>query len=635
MYCVKGRRLAFPWVRLHCLRDYYSMAAVIARFPDVHATFNLTPVLLGQIQGYASEGWTDRALELTLAPYAGLCPDELEEIAVSFFDADWHHEIYPHARYKALFEKRARGEAFAEQEVNDLRMWFNLAWFARDFQTGDVVMPDGTVASVERFIRKAEKFTEGDIGEMVSEQFKVIRNVARIHRELQESGQIEVSTTPHFHPILPLLHDSNEAILDREGAVLPPRIQLPADAEAQVDSAKALHMDLFQRAPVGMWPAEGAVGESVIRYFAKHGIRWIASDAGVLRRSGAHGYEAHRPEILARAWRAGSEQGEVSIFFRDTELSDAIGFQYGNYEPREAAEDFIQRLKRRFAPWDGRDRIVPVILDGENAWGGYETGGRAFLEALYARIAADEDCCSVTFNEYLEGNPSRGIMPHPLDEQPRVESLANASWIDEAGSRNGNDLGTWIGEEQENAAWSLLLQTRQEISGAESKRKKAAMESIYAAEGSDWFWWYGDDQNCDSEPAFDELFRRHLQQACELAKVPVVPALFTPLVPRVVTWAYQEQRQIINVGDRLRFKAGCPGVLSWKTNDARDFNQVELRPAGGVMGGLNIYSTTLPAAEVGTHYLEFSFRCGCAAACRCRPEDLCCDAKHYRVEIQR
>jgi alpha-amylase/alpha-mannosidase (GH57 family) len=626
-----------PWVRLHSLRDYYSMAATVADFPGIHLTINLTPVLLRQIEDYVEREATDAALELTRTPTPDLTAAQREEIARAFFDADWHNEIYPHARYKEMFDKRGHGQPLDDRDITDLRMWFNLAWFAPEFQLGEVVLPDGTTASVQRFIGKAGDFTEHDIAAMIEEQFKIMRNVVAIHRRLQDAGQIEVSTTPFYHPILPLLHDSDLAILDRATSHLPQRFAHPEDAEAQTAAAVEFYTRLFGRSPSGMWPAEGAVGESIVSCFRKHDIRWIASDRGVLQRSGEWGYETHRPEMLAKAWRAGSgDPAEcVSIFFRDTALSDDIGFRYGGMDPSHAVDCFIARLKRNYLLGGSGERIVSIILDGENAWGSYQQAGRPFFAELYQRLSTDTDICTVTFDEWLRGEPQRGIAPHPITEQERVCKLAHASWIDECGSLPGNDLGTWIGEKDENAAWDLLREARTALSGGgvTPATNPQAFKALYAAEGSDWFWWYGDDQHCDAEPLFDDLFRRHLRAAYQLGGLEAPDSLDRHLVPHVVNWSFLDQAPRISPRDRLRFKAGCPGVLSWSVDDSGVSHEIALTPSGGVMAGLNIYTATLGPFDEGARSIELQFQCGCRPVCHCRPEDLCCNDQPYRVLI--
>ncbi len=220
-----------PWVRLHAIRDYYAMAALVAEHPGLHLTINLTPVLLWQLEDYQA-GATDRALDLTLTPAATLSTDERKSILSGFFDADWHHQIYPHRRYRELFEQRASGRAFTDQDLRDLQMWFNLAWFGKEFREGEVQLVTGETASVRRFVDQERAFDDSDVVALVAEQLKVMRAVVPIHRRLQDQGQLEVATSPFYHPILPLLIDTDQATVDRPGATLPPRFAHPEDAEA-------------------------------------------------------------------------------------------------------------------------------------------------------------------------------------------------------------------------------------------------------------------------------------------------------------------------------------------------------------------------------------------------------------------
>ena len=614
----QGKVLPVPWVRLHALRDYYSMAALVAQFPAIHLTISLTPVLLSQIEDYVTRGATDHALELTRTPTSDLTAFQRSEIEKSFFAADWRNEIFPYPRYKFLLENRGSGKPLSDRDITDLRMWFNLAWFAPEFKTSSVRMPDGSTASVKPFIEKGSDFEERDITAMVDEQYKILRNVIAIHRQLQDAGRIEIASCPFYHPILPLLHDTDLATLDRVGSERPGRFAYPQDAAAQTRDAAKLYTRLFGRPPVGMWPAEGAVGESVIGDFTREHIRWIASDAGVLKRSGQWGYDAHRPELLGKAWRAGSDDPEacVAIFFRDTELSDAVGFRYGSVEPGQAVDDFISTLKRRYAGESSGDRIVSVILDGENAWGSYQQAGRPFLTELYRRLTADTDIVTVTFSEWLQGSPERGVAAHPLSTLERVCDLANASWIDERGSLPANDLGTWVGEPAENSAWELLRAARSSLERRGTPLDYPdAYQAIYAAEGSDWFWWLGDDQNCDADPLFDDLFRQHLRAAYHLSGVDPPEPLYRPLARVVRTWSFTDRTSELATQDQLRIQVGSPGIITWwYQGKPKTVHEVALRPFGGAMAGLNVYTATLGPFKPEETGIEFRFSGACAPA---------------------
>ncbi|MFO7547055.1 MAG: glycoside hydrolase family 57 protein, partial [Trueperaceae bacterium] len=401
-----------PWVRLHGIRDYYAMAALVAQHPDVHLTINLTPVLLMQVEDYLERGATDRALELTLTPAEELTGEQREELLGTFFDADWHHQVYPHRRYSDLLERRLAGRRFAVQDLRDLQMWFNLAWFAPEFRGDDVALATGESASVRRYVEQGHGFDADDVRGMVAEQYKILRAIVPLHRELQDRGQIEVATSAYYHPILPLLMDTDQATLDRPGTTLPPRFTHPEDARAHIAHAVDHYRRLFGRIPRGMWPAEGAISQDAAALFAEAGVRWIASDAGVLQRSGRWGYRIDDPNVLCQPYRVETPNGDVSIFFRDPGLSDDIGFHYQHYGDAEAAaQDFIRQIRERFARRLGGDheRVLTVILDGENAWSAYPNDARPFLHALYRELEQARDLATVTFGECLDGNPDRSL----------------------------------------------------------------------------------------------------------------------------------------------------------------------------------------------------------------------------------
>ena len=503
-------------VRLHALRDYYAMAALVGRYPGVHVTINLTPSLLEQIEDYTERGITDRALELTRIPAEHLSSDQRADIVRTFFEGNEANQIRPHPRYADLLDRARSGQPFGTRELRDLQMWGSLAWFAKEFRDADVPLETGETVRVHRFVVQGEGFTHADVEAMIGEQYKVLRAVLPVHRLLQERGQIEVATTPYFHPILPLLVDTNSATLDRPGAVLPPRFARPGDADAQVRLAVDAYVRWFDRAPRGMWPAEGAVSRAVVPIFARHGLRWIASDRGVLARSGRWGYAAGDPDVLCQPWRASEEGAELGIFFRDDWLSDHIGFRYHRFaDASEAARSFVAQVKTLYAERlrGDDDRVLTVALDGENAWSSYRDDARPFLHALYAALASDPAIGTVTFSEWLDGDPARFLAPHPVERQPLLHELFTGSWADEASSAPGVDLGTWIGEPGENDAWALLASVRAHLDarGATPERAPHAFRALYAAEGSDWFWWLGTDHEEGRDRELDDVFRAHLR----------------------------------------------------------------------------------------------------------------------------
>ncbi len=623
-----------PWVRLHAIRDYYSMASLVAQHNALHLTINISPSLLWQIEEYLEKGATDRTLDLTLKSTEELTTAEREEILSTFFDADWHNQIFPHPRYYELFVKRRNNKLFENRDLRDLQMWFNLAWFGKEFRDGKVNLATGETVSIQRYVKKGHDYSTKDIKSMVDEQYKIMRAIIPIHRQLQERAQIEVSTTPFYHPILPLLINTDDATIDRPGAKHPSRFSFPEDAEAQVKLAVDYYNKYFDQPPCGMWPAEGAVSQSAIPIFSKFNIRWIASDKGVLARSGQWGYEVENPHVLYQPYRVEENDDALTIFFRDTELSDKIGFYYNGYaDPERAARDFITNIKNRFMHHvrGEEDRVLSVILDGENAWGSYRDDARPFLHSLYGLLEEDNEIQTITFSEYLTGNPAQDINPHPMESLKKVHNLFTGSWIDESASRPGVDLGTWIGEEEENRGWELLGQARNFLNNEEVTREKnpAAFEALYAAEGSDWFWWFGKDQDSGNDEEFDDLFRTHLKNIYSALGIEPPAELDFHIVPHTVVWTFTNQVTEIQSSDRLTIRTNCPGLLSWQLSGGKFYTE-EMLPSGGVMAGIQRYNLVLGPFPNRAGELCFHFQCTYR---NCIGKDICCEMEEYKVRI--
>jgi alpha-amylase/alpha-mannosidase (GH57 family) len=572
------------------------MPALLLGHPEVHVTINVTPVLLDQLLDYAEGRAWDDALVLTRTSAGRLSARDRESLLGTFFEADWHGQIFPHQRYTDLFTRRLQGLPFRAGDLRDLQVWFTLAWFNQAFRDGPVKLVTGDTTEVHRLVAKGRGFSQRDVEALLAEQAKVLRAIVPLLRLLEERGQVELSTTPYYHPILPLLIDSDSAATELAQVRLPARFAHPEDAEAQVRLALARHAEVFGRAPRGVWPAEGAVSQEAATLLARQGLRWFASDAGVLGRSGMWGYRVDQPDVASRPYRVGEGTNGIVGFFRDPWLSDRIGFEYHRVEERKAADQFVAQIKERIAKRleAPAGHVATIALDGENPWGAYRQDGRAFLQMLYQRLADDPALVTVTFSEFQDGNPERGVPAHPPVDLELLQPLATGSWIDEAGSQPGVDLGTWIGEPEENAAWALLARAREEIPVAaeEAAPGESAIRALYAAEGSDWFWWLGRDQDSGRDQEFDDLFRCHLSAAYRASGRASPPELERHLVPHTLTWSHVAPVQEIQEGDDLVVVTNCPGSLEWRYDDGIP-QQSPLFPVTGALGGLGRHRLNL------------------------------------------
>lgn len=363
---------------------------------------------------------------------------------------------------------------------------------------------------------------------------------------------------------------------------------------------------------------------------------WLATDAGVLARSGQWGYRASEPAVLCQPYRASDDAPSVAVFFRDTGLSDSIGFRYGQFaDANAAAEHFVRSIESRFLDRlsDDEDRVLTIVLDGENAWGGYRDDGRPFLHALYCRLSSDSWLKTVTFSEYLVGNAMRGIQPHPLFQLTRVYDLATGSWIDEPGSSPGVDLGTWIGEPEENAAWNLLGLARSAVASmaADAPAVERAYQSLLAAEGSDWFWWFGSDQELRNDAAFDELFRAHLRGAYHALGLEAPDSLEDFIVAHPVVWTFTHPVSTIRRRDQVSIRTNCLGRLTYRIDDSLE--RVEtLVAVGGVMAGARRFQVTLGPFPAPAQRLAFRFSCEHPG---CQHESPCCLSGPQEITFDR
>ena len=563
-------QLTGPWVRTHATKDYYDMAAMLRGYRDVHCTINLTSSLLLQLREYYLKrlepyvnaknntidvagflakwkGKTDPWIDIALKPTSSFDHTDKDYLYRNTWNAFSISDVilgrFP--EYLALRNKwsaaKDRGDdLFNEQELREIKFWFYTAYFDPDFLVGPVRLPDGSVCDLHDLValspdgsyRLRRKVTDEDCLRMVAETYKVMAGVIPVHRELRYSavdrkGQVELITTPYCHPILPLIFDSDLAKVCQPDDPLPPRFAYPQDARAHVAKAVRMYRDIFGVNPTGMWPGEGSVAQPILPLLRENGIEWTASDVKVLVRSDP----PNAPNTTPYRFNAGEKP--ISLVFRDTELSDRIGFKYQNYEGEEAADDFIRTILERAPGVNDPDVLVTVILDGENAWEWYrkDNDGKGFLHALYRKLSvlyAQRRIVTTTPIEYIRGNPGRGIMPHPASEQAPMKWLWPGSWI------NAN-YDTWIGEPEENTAWTYLLRARQDLEQSGLKqpdpRAKApaegspawyayrSWESLYAAEGSDWFWWYGNDQTAPGgDKPFDTAFLIHLNNIYAFAQ---------------------------------------------------------------------------------------------------------------------
>ncbi len=515
-----------PWVRLHGVKDYYDMVARLDLYPRVKANFNLVPCLVEQISDYAQGRAIDKHLELSRKPVSDLTEEDRAWLIQHSFLGNWSTMIEPYPRFRSLLEKCSDLETdykletalrrFKQRDLLDLQVWSNLVWM------GPMVSRNAFVAELHA---RQRNFTEEMKSKLLEKQLSIIRSIIPKYKELSDAGQVELSTSPYFHPILPLLCDSDVAKVAAPDISLPShRIELRDDAISQIRSGQEYHRKVFGSAPAGLWPPEAAVSDEAIAIAASCGARWIVTDEAILEATLGERLrddDGHliRPDLLYHAHLYQSDGEEVAIIFRDRLLSDLISFEYPKLPSEDAVDDFMDRLEkiRNDLGKDVGHSLVLIALDGENCWEFYDRGGDLFLEKLYERLSGIDVVQTVLISEFLE----------QVSGRHRLRHIYPASWI-------GNNLRTWIGQRTHNLAWDLIKDAREALAGAvgriSSDVARAAWRSIHAAEGSDWFWWYGESCVSREEPEFDALFRAHLRYVYECIGSHVPHAVLQPIM---------------------------------------------------------------------------------------------------------
>jgi alpha-amylase/alpha-mannosidase (GH57 family) len=542
-----------PWTRLHGLKDYYGMVKLLEEYPNVHQTFNLVPSLITQIQDYVSGQAQDPFLQVAAKPAGDLSPDERRFALQYLFQAHPVNLIGRYPRYRELWERfRSAGDSperaekhFQPQDFTDLQVLSQMAWFDEYF------LDEENIADL---VRKGHSYSLEDQSFVIAAERELLGRVVPLHAEAARKGSIEISTSPFYHPILPLACDTQIGAVSSPGLPLPQnRYCHPEDAREQLLRGLDFHEKVFGVRPRGVWPSEGSVSEEVLAIAHRLGVQWMATDEGVLGRSlGMHfsrdgqgrlsSEQAHR---LYTIHRYENTDTRMNLIFRDHTLSDLIGFVYSGMPPQEAANNLMQKIKDSAQPIlsHGQDALIPIILDGENAWEYYPKSGREFLRRFYEALSNDPGIEAVTVSEAITRHQNCSYL----------NSLVPGSWI------NAN-FNVWIGAPEDNKAWDYLYHARnfytEKAASASEEQRILAFEEILIAEGSDWNWWYGPEHHSANDRDFDELYRKHLSNVYQALGGTPPDYLAQPIAGAVARPSVTPQSAYIHpriTGDMVRY----------------------------------------------------------------------------------
>ena len=532
-----------PWTYLHAIKDYSDMAFHLEANPKARVTFNFVPILLEQLEDYSHQFKKNEIRDPLLSllvheNLAGLDQEQCQLVVQSCFKS--HHEkmLSPFPHYQRLLqiyqlvEKMACNDEFhylSGQYKADLLVWYHLAWCGESLRRNNKV--------IQSLMTKGVLFTLEDRRQLFNVIGETISGLIPRYKVLMQRKQIEISTTPYYHPILPLLLDFKSTLDAMPYAPLPQYVNYAGGYNRAVEhvvTAKKFHANLFGEEPNGMWPAEGGVSAAALSLMAEHGVKWAATGQTVLVNSllKSHLSVADKNEYLYQPYRITNGKHDILCFFRDDNLSDKIGFEYAKMHTPDAIKDFIQTLEHiqqseTLEASNNQSRVVSVILDGENAWEYYPYNGYYFLSELYEALANHPDIEMTTFSDMVELYQSKQYKTKRITA-PALPQVAAGSWV-------YGTFSTWIGSKDKNLAWDLLCIAKKTYDSVLSKgdlnadQLVACERQLAICEGSDWFWWFGDYNSSDSVASFDKLYRLNLINLYTLLQQPIPDELHSSI----------------------------------------------------------------------------------------------------------
>ena len=492
-----------PWVRLHAVKDYLDMVEILNKFKRLKLNFNLVPVLLDCIIDYAENEMHDIHSKLTITPIEMLSDDAKLFIINNFFDANYQSMILPYDEYNKLYHKiqtnpDAGIDIFSDQEYSDLMALFNLAWIDPIYKT--------KYPELKKLDKKGKNYTLEDRINIIEIQRDIMKQIIPAYKKYLDKDRIEITTSPYYHPILPILLDNKSIKKTTENA--PQVLKTYLDGKMQTKMALDRIEEIFGKRPRGIWPSEHCVSPKTLYMLTTLGVDWTISDEGILSDSinfeFIRDFKGHLedPYHLMKSYDYKIKNKNLKIIFRDSTIPNLISFEYPNHNPIAAANDLYDRIKviqSKLLSSPDNNHLLTIAMDGENCWENYLEDGLSFLKTLYTLIEDDETLETVLISEYLD--KETGHKP--------LAKISSGSWI----NRN---FKLWIDEPLKNLAWNYLKRVRDDFSKYVKKHPlnphiKDARKELFICEGSDWFWWYGEPNDSGRDNIFDYIFREHLK----------------------------------------------------------------------------------------------------------------------------
>ena len=493
-----------PWVRLHAVKDYLDMALWVKKFEKLKLNFNFVPVLLDSIIEYGENGAHDIHSRMTVIPQDKLTEEDKIFILTNFFDANYQTMILPNDEYHRLYkivqsDNLSDTSILTNQEYADLTALFNLAWIDPSFKTTN---PD-----LKRLVKKGKNYTLEDRIQIIEIQRSIIRKIIPTLKKFVEKNKIEITTSPYYHPILPILLDYKNI---KKNGTDDDISNLKTELDAKIQTKMALDRieEIFGKRPRGIWPSEQCVNGKTLDMLSSLGVEWSISDEGILANTinfeFEHDFKAYvqEPYHLLKTYRYKTKNSDIKMIFRESTIPNLISFEYQNHNPIATANDLYDRIKimqSKILSSPDNEHLLTIALDGENCWENYLEDRASFLKTLYTLITEDSTLETVLISDYLENTK----------EDKPLNKISAGSWI----NRN---FKLWIDEPVKDLAWTYLRRVRHDFSDFVKREPlnpniEAARKELFICEGSDWYWWYGEPNDSGRDNIFDFIFRNHLK----------------------------------------------------------------------------------------------------------------------------
>ena len=561
-----------PWIRLHAIKDYLDMADFLSDFKKLKLNFNIVPVLVDSIIDYTENGMHDIHSRLTVTPIKELTDDGKLFILNNFFDANFQSMILPYEEYNRLYHKvqsnpNADINILTDQEYSDLMALFNLAWFDPTYKE--------KYPKLKQLYKKGKNYTDSDRIKIIEIQRDIMSKLIPTYKKYLSENRIEITTSPYYHPILPILLDYKNIKKTTEGA--PQNLKTYLDGKLQTKMALDRMEEIFGKRPKGIWPSEQCINSKTLEMLSSLDVEWTISDESVL--SDSINFEFIRdfkgyledPYHLLKPYIYKTKNKDIKLIFRDSSIPNLISFEYPNHNPVAAANDLYDRIKviqSKLLSSPDKNHLLTIAMDGENCWENYMEDGLSFLKTIYNLIEEDNSLETVLISDYLEKEKNYKSLP----------KITSGSWINK-------NFKLWIDEPVKNLAWTYLKQVRDDFSAYVKKNPlnpniEFAKKELFICEGSDWFWWYGEPNDSGRDNIFDYLFREHLKNIYLYLGIKIPDFLDIPLISAFTKPSRYPKGEFTpaidgNKDDNAWLNAGCIDIPDGPVlKDSKLFNRI-------------------------------------------------------------